>query len=256
MNAAKKAHPHGERGASAPWCGSPRRSGLIAAMLALAVALAPSAMAAAEDAPRAAGNDKVREALRRSLPEGWVELTDLFWRGGEEYHYLVLLAAGGMIAAWAVLIPTKFWEGREGDAWLRRGVMLVSGMLTGMMAYALDAYLAVDWPAANSGYWPPQFDSFSSPMLPLAGANGQPTLFGYMAYFGMLFALVRWWRLTDPGRRGRLTIGGTFGPAAAGYLLPMVWHFLQPWALVWAVLIAVTVQLVSPVAPAAAKVSR
>ncbi|NIL96797.1 MAG: hypothetical protein GTO62_06565 [Planctomycetales bacterium] len=75
----------------------------------------------------------------------------------------------------------------------------------------------------------------------------------YLSYFGFLFLLVRWWRLSHPNRSARLSLWSTAVAvtwAGALYLLwpfPANWAaFPQPWGFMFAATVAVAVQLSSP----------
>ena len=45
-----------------------------------------------------------------------------------------------------MLIPSKFWEGTDGDAMLRRFILMVIGLLVGTVAFVGAWFLAVDLP--------------------------------------------------------------------------------------------------------------
>ena len=109
-----------------------------------------------------------------------------------EYVWLGLCAA---IGAWGVLIPAKLWEGREGDAVLRRFVMLGIGLAFGLAAFEtgprlLKIVLENEVRLPHLG-----IDKQSS-----SSVEGQPEVMNYLAYFGFLFLLLRWWKQADPLR--------------------------------------------------------
>jgi hypothetical protein len=160
---------------------------------------------------------------------------------------MVMLGEVAVLGSLAVLAVAKWWEGRHGDPWVRRCVMLVVGLAVGAAAAGLDSALWISWDGGEVDF------PWSGPATLVGGGSalftpdGQPSTLGYLAYFGMLFFLIPWWWLTDPARRMRLSAWrAVIVPAAIAWLLPFVWPFPQPWGLVWAVMIAVTVQLVSP----------
>ena len=68
----------------------------------------------------------------------------------------------------------------------------------------------------------------------------------YMACFGTLFVLLRWWRQVDPWRRQRLSLWTVIVSAATGWIVAAVWHFPQPWLPMVAASMSVAVQLASP----------
>lgn len=68
-----------------------------------------------------------------------------------------------------------------------------------------------------------------------------------MAYFCLLFAVMRWWKMADPLRRTRLSIWSVFLCGLVAYMIPAVGiPFPQPWGVIVAVAIAVAVQMASP----------
>ncbi len=78
--------------------------------------------------------------------------------------------------------------------------------------------------------------------------KGAPLLQAYLAYFGALFVLVRWWKQADPLRSTRLSLWTTGLCVLAAGVVDAVWTFPQPWGLMVAAIISVSVQLVSPFA--------
>ena len=79
--------------------------------------------------------------------------------------------------------------------------------------------------------------------------DGSPLLYAYLAYFGALFAGMRWWKQADPLRRTRLSVWSTGVVVFAAWLIHLIWPFPQPWGLMVAAIISISVQLVSPFAP-------
>ena len=80
-------------------------------------------------------------------------------------------------------------------------------------------------------------------------AGGHPQLLAYLACFGTLFLLVRWWRQADPLRRTRISLWALFCSAVAAMLVAMLWQFPQPWPIMVSAIISVSVQLASPWVP-------
>jgi len=168
--------------------------------------------------------------------------------------WLALTATAG---AWGVLIPAKFWEGRRGDAVHRRFVQLMIGLALGLVAWSVDSVLLVD---LNPQVHMPNIDVtgiLDVEKLPaldaarlqvgrLHAADGQPELFGYLAYFGFLFVVIRWWKQADPLRAARLSVWGTIVCVLWAAILNIFWSFPQPWGMMAAGTISVAVQLASP----------
>jgi hypothetical protein len=159
----------------------------------------------------------------------------------EQYAWL---AGVSVLGSWAVLIPSKLWEGTPGDQTLRRVTMLVMGLLVGAAAYLAADTLMV--PFGDS----PRFHVAEG--QPVAGkfydVKGAPLMQAYLAYFGALFVLVRWWKQADPLRCTRLSLWATGLSVLAAGVVDAIWTFPQPWGLMVAAIISVSVQLVSPFA--------
>ncbi len=147
---------------------------------------------------------------------------------------LAWLAICGIAASWAVLIPAKIWENREGDQILRRMTMLAIGLALGAVAYGIDTALLVDI-AYNESNRP-------SEAWGHLAVDGQPSLVAYLAYFGGLMVILRWWLQGDPLRSARLNLWSLILSGLWGLVLP----FPQPWGMLLAVAISVSVQLAAP----------
>jgi hypothetical protein len=156
----------------------------------------------------------------------------------------VWIALVGTLGAWIVMLPSKVWEGRRGDDGGQRFSMLVVGLAIGAVACGLAGLLMVDLPNHRglSGEGLLSSRAFHGP-------NGSPTMLAYLAYFGFLFVVLRWWRMADPLRNVRLSLWLSVWCVAWGWLLSWVSWFPQPWGLMLAGVIAVTIQLASPWVP-------
>jgi hypothetical protein len=179
----------------------------------------------------------------------------------EQFAWLSLVSIAG---TWGVLIPSKAWEGKEGEPALRRFCMLVVGLAIGTGAFYLQRQLWVDLPheftfrpvfaqaaEAYSNASIPVDDS--NPFAQLRGAYAPESLMTYLSYFGFLFLIIRWWRMADPLRATRLSLWTTALCVTCAGALYMFWPFPttwdtfpQPWGLMLAATIAVAVQLSSP----------
>ena len=67
-----------------------------------------------------------------------------------------------------------------------------------------------------------------------------------LAYFGFLFPILRWWRQADPLRRSRFSLWSTAVCVLWAGLLGVAWPFPQPWGMMAAATIAISVQLSAP----------
>ena len=162
----------------------------------------------------------------------------------EQFAWLVLV---GTVGAWAVILPSKFWERGDGEAVLRRCLLLLLGLGVGAFAYASKSWLLVDLPydwrvvQIDERLYPQSLINFE-----FTDALGAPTLMGHVAFFGFLLVALRWWRQADPSRPHRLSLWSTSVSVFAAWLLCYFWPFPQPWNLMIAATISVAVQLASP----------
>ncbi len=158
----------------------------------------------------------------------------------EQYVWLSVVAIAG---SWGMLTVAKFWEGREGDPILRRMVLLGLGLLLGWFAYGMSRWLMVDLTIASNFEPNLPADSFQATQL---FSGGQPNLKLYLAYFGFLFPVLRWWRMAEPSRWTRFSLLSTLLCVGWALLLWLAWPFPQAWGMMAAATIAVSVQLASP----------
>jgi hypothetical protein len=158
-----------------------------------------------------------------------------------QYAWLALSATLG---SWAVLIPAKFWEGKRGDAALRRFVMLVVGLMFGIASYGLFSWFMISLPYDQHWVEGPARDFLRKGNF--ASADGSPLPIAFLAYFGSLFLILRWWRQADPLRSTRLSIWHTAVAIFFAWIIGLFWPFPQPWGLMVIATIAVAAQLASP----------
>jgi len=151
------------------------------------------------------------------------------------------LACVSLAGTWAVLIPAKYWEGSRGEPLLRRLMMLVVGMALGCLAFGLAEFMLVELPPSSQFPPPPNY------RLPPSffAADGTPLAPAYIAVFGTLMALVRWWKQAEPLRSARLRFWPVIISMLAAGLVAGVWHFPQPWLPMAAAAISIAVQLSS-----------
>jgi hypothetical protein len=154
----------------------------------------------------------------------------------------------GIAGAWAVLVPAKFWEGARGEAVPRRFVLMVVGLVLGAVAWGVAEGLLIQ---------PPHNEVFDKPrgfrMPPsFYAADGHPLPMAYLACFGTMFLVVRWWRQADPLRPTRLSFWSLICSMVVAYVVAYGWRFPQPWLPMVAGTMSVSIQLASPwVAPRA-----
>jgi hypothetical protein len=181
--------------------------------------------------------------LVAAVISGILTVVEAKWSGvplqPEQFGWLWLI---GVVGAWVVLVPSKLWEGHRGDPILRRFAMMVVGMAVGLAAFGVSELLLVRLRTAEGlpslpSYEPPSnfFDMF-----------GQPQPIVYMACFGTLYLLMKWWRQADPLRPTRLKLGTLVATAVVAAIVAQIWQFPQPWFPLVALVISASVQLSSP----------
>jgi len=161
----------------------------------------------------------------------------------EQCAWLLLTTIAG---AWMVLIPSKLWEGTIGDTSLRRFVMMVLGLGLGELAY----FIAMLFGEGGNTVALPASPEFHSPHYNLPQNfytfDGRPMLMAYLACFGALFFMLRWWTQADPLRTKRLRIWSLVVTAIIALIIATILDFPQPWLPMVACAISVCVQLSSP----------
>ena len=150
-----------------------------------------------------------------------------------------LFAITAVLAAWSISGTTKLLEGRNFENGARRLVLLGVGSLVGLGAWGLDEALMVQTGAPADA----AFASIGS--RPLIDAAHEPTWLAYVVFFGLLFALRRWWWHADTFRPSRLRVSSVLLTAMLAWLLSALWSFPHSWAVVWAAVVSSVVQLSS-----------
>lgn len=163
-------------------------------------------------------------------------LWGMTWWG--QYAWLVVVSLAG---AWAVLTVSKFWEGGSGDAMTRRFLLMVVGLGLGLAAFWSTSWFGVE--LTHDRHFM-QLASFRAHQ-PLGPADGWPESKYYLASFGTLLLLVRWWRQADPARGARLSLWAVVVSVLVAALVADLWGFPQPWLPMVACSMSVAVQLAS-----------
>jgi len=201
--------------------------------------------------PLKSGREQVTELIGSLLLSAAVSLAAcvimLIFQDDTRPEQFAWLALVGTAGSWAVLIPAKFWEGTRGDPVLRRIVLLTMGLLVGLFAWGSAQALMVNIPPAQQ-LVPKEWKTTGN-FTGFFAADGQPTLRLYLAYFGLLFLVVRWWRQADPLRTSRLSIWYAlvcvFWAGVLSYIPPFK-DFPQVWGMILAANTSIAVQLGSP----------
>ena len=159
------------------------------------------------------------------------------------------LALVGTLGSWAVLVPSKFAEGKVEDQVPMRVTLLLLGGLVGLAAWGLSEALLVHIPSAkgiqdNSSVISHELLNWSHPEN---GDNPSPAI--YATYFAFLFMLVRWWRQTEFTRDARLSVWRVVTCVFWAWLVHVFWWFPQPAGMMVAGVVAFTTQLASPWLP-------
>jgi hypothetical protein len=133
-------------------------------------------------------------------------------------------------ATWSVLIPSKLWlPSNDEDSWTRRLVLMTLGFVVALLALWLDGYeLPMPWtpPARLEVLHPWQADPGAQESLrrswlgKIYGANtSMPILACYLSYFGLMFLVLRWWKVTELHRSKRFSVKPVIAVAFWAYLL-------------------------------------
>lgn len=150
-----------------------------------------------------------------------------------------------ILAAWAILIPSKFSEGSGPETSRRRLIATAMGGAVGACAWWLSQALFIELPYQSvfSGL----FDHVFS--FRLLTANQTPALAGYVTFFAALFGLIHWWWQADGFRPNRLRIRSLVWSGIVAFFVPALFVFPQIFAVEWGLAISAVVQLSSPWIP-------
>jgi hypothetical protein len=149
--------------------------------------------------------------------------------GTESLPMYMWLALVGTLGSWAILVPSKFAEGKLEDQVPMRISLLAAGAAVGLAAWFLGDALMVNVPS-----WREPVDAgrglVSQEMLDLSkpqhGMNPDAAVF--MTYFAFLFLVPRWWRQGESTRTGRVSLWATIVCVFWAWLLHFFWWFPQP----------------------------
>ena len=151
-----------------------------------------------------------------------------------------------LIAAWALIVPSKLWEGRPGDNFTRRMALGALGLGVGFIAATMSQYLLIDQDLLFRG------KGHSAPMMigrvSLSDGSNYPTLACFMIFFAALFTIRRWWWQVDSFRKSRFRVSSALFTLVVGVVITgMLQNYAFPDALgaTWALAISAVVQLAS-----------
>ena len=160
------------------------------------------------------------------------------------------LATIGTLGSWAILVPTKFAEGKLEDHVPMRVTLLALGALVGFAAWWLGDALLL-----KTAQWSEPIDAdlglLSHELLQWERVRDSmnPALPVYMSYFAFLFLLPRWWRQAEYTRDVRISVWWLFVSVFWAWVLHLFWWFPQPTGMMLAAVIATATQLSSPWMP-------
>ena len=168
--------------------------------------------------------------------------------GAEDLARYAWVILASVIGTWAVMIPAKVWEGYKGDVKLRRFTMMLAGLVVGLFVAAISAGLLVDLP--NNELLDMELNDLTGlEPVRLTTSNVVSDLRYYLVGFGALFLLLRWWRSADPMRVTRLSLFAVFVSGLIAVMISNALGFPQPWLVMVACAMSVSVQLASPWIP-------
>jgi len=166
-----------------------------------------------------------------------------------------LFGCTAVVASWVLLGLSKWNEGRRLDGGTRRLLQMAGGVAVGAAAFWISEVLLIsptpptETFAATLWSQPPGAAFVSLADRPLFLEGGRPSLLGYVAFFGVLFGLRRWWWHADSFRPKRFRIGSVVLTVLMAWLIASFWSFPMVWAMTWAAVISSAVQLASPWTP-------
>ena len=162
------------------------------------------------------------------------------------------LSLTSLSASWLILAAAKTWESGRVDTIQRRGMLLLIGVVVGTVGYGVHALLSIDLPhvaTVEISKRSADLEMANHLRYSLFDGRGAPTVSAFLAYFGLLFPLLRWWRLADPRRDGRWSFWSTACYGGWAFLLSLFWLFPSTWGVLVALTTATSVQLASPWLP-------
>lgn len=181
---------------------------------------------------------------------GWVFVSErgdpLAWA---TTFYLTVLCSG------AVLVPAKFWTGQRDESKHRRLTMMCLGLAIGFTAMWLSGF-QLPWPLSpetQADSLRPISESKLARRHPFFGGiypdnRSLPVMAGFLVYFGLMFLILRWWKMAELHRPSRFrffsVLAVVFWGSVLLFLLPSTPQRQECFAPL--VLTSVIVQLASP----------
>ena len=149
-----------------------------------------------------------------------------------------------LVAAWALIVPAKVWEGRKGDALVRRLIQGSLGLGVGAIAAVLRQFLMLNQTSLLQPNGDGVFNAGTIGKIHML-EDGLPTMSGFMMFFGSLFLMRRWWWQADSFRKSRFRISSSLVSLFLGVMLSACLPFPEQLGAIWALAISAVVQLSS-----------
>lgn len=154
------------------------------------------------------------------------------------------LAAVSTLGSWILLTLGRFWEADADSSLGRRVALLAAGLAIGAVACGLADWLMLG--ILDHDHWTAHAFRHADWLPAVHGRDGSPLFAAYLVYFAGLFAVLRWGRQMDPLRRTRLSIWATAVCLLWAWVMHSLCRFPQPWGLILAATISVSIQLAAP----------
>lgn len=148
-----------------------------------------------------------------------------------------------LLAAIGLIIPAKLWEGKSGDAFIRRLFQGAIGMGVGAVAFALQRFLMFGDVSLLHAEGTGILSGGRVGRISIVDTQGLPNMAGYMLFFALLFIARRWWWQADSFRSARFRISSTLVSLFLGFILTALLPFPNNLGATWALAISAVVQL-------------
>ncbi|WP_158633740.1 serine/threonine-protein kinase [Tautonia sociabilis] len=167
---------------------------------------------------------------------------------------VAVLLGTALIGAWSLLVPTKFWEGRQVDSTTRRFTLGAVGLAFGALTTVVLGWTNFDLASVS---WYAEGAPVGQLVSELVRDDaGRLQALGLPLFYGLAFALGPWCRTTARDRQSRVRIAPVFWAGVVGILFGNLTPAPLPWAPASLVLMAITLQLISPRSEQAARFAR
>ena len=139
------------------------------------------------------------------------------------------LSVVSVASVWSILLVSRYFNLEKGIAISHRIVMGAMGAIIGCGAVALQRFLLIDTLPSERFF---------------ATLNGEWPLEATMVtFFVASFTLLRWWKNGDPMRKSRLNVGAICVAVVICYGIGLVTHFSMPWPIMFAAVVALSLQI-------------